>query len=212
MRVFSKQRQRGYSLVEMVVVIGIMFILSAFAILSTRSATYNSRANNAVATLVTQLRQARELAITKRRNVTVTLSGSNSIQMAVQTLPGEAAPTVYSAVQMNDGDATGLAYVLPPSGIPDTPMGFGNGSPINMTAANGGVVGSAIMFTTSGSLVGAGGSMNYYAIGNNDPVNLTIFIGDPKNSLNTTELRAITVMGSTGRVRAYSWDGAIWEE
>jgi len=199
-------------MVEMVIVIAIFLILSTFAVMAITSALNHSHANSAVATLVTQLRQARELAITKRRNVTVTLSGTNSIQVAVQTLPGEAAATIYSAVQMNDGDASGLGWVIPPSGVPDTPMGFGNGSAINMTAANGGVVGSAIMFTTSGSLVGAGGSANYYAIGNNDPVNLTIFIGDPKNSANTTELRAITVMGSTGRVRAYAWDGAAWQE
>jgi prepilin-type N-terminal cleavage/methylation domain-containing protein len=208
---FAKQRQQGYTMVEMVVVIAIMLILSAFAIISTRSATSNSRANNAADALVTQLRQARELAITKRRNVTVTFSGTNQIQMAVQTLPGEAAAPVYPGVKMNDGDANGLAFVNP-AGIPDTPMGFGNGSAINMTAANGGVVGNAIMFTTSGSLVGAGGSANYYAIGNNDPVNLTVFIGDPLNSANITELRAITVMGSTGRVRTYIWDGSIWEQ
>jgi prepilin-type N-terminal cleavage/methylation domain-containing protein len=208
---FAKQRQQGYSLIELVVVIAVMFILSTFAIISTRSATSNSRANNAVDTIVTQLRQARELAITKRRNVTVTFSGTNQIQMAVQTLPGEAAAAVSAAEQMNDGDANGLAWIKP-TGIPDTPMGFGNGSAINMSAANGGVVGNAIMFTTSGSLVGAGGSANYYAIGNNNPVNLTVFIGDPLNAANTTELRAITVMGSTGRVRTYIWDGAMWEQ
>ena len=208
---FAKQRQQGYSLIELVVVIAVMFILSTFAIISTRSATSNSRANNAVDTIVTQLRQARELAITKRRNVTVTFSGTNQIQMAVQTLPGEAAAAVSAAEQMNDGDANGLAWIKP-TGIPDTPMGFGNGSAINMSAANGGVVGNAIMFTTSGSLVGAGGSANYYAIGNNNPVNLTVFIGDPLNAADTTELRAITVMGSTGRVRTYIWDGAMWEQ
>jgi hypothetical protein len=88
-------------------------------------------------------------------------------------------------------------------------MGFGNSSAINFTPATGGTAGLAIMFSTSGSLVGSTGSSGYNTVGNNNPVNASIFTGIAGRS-NTA--RAVTVMGTTGRVRSYSWTGSTWQE
>jgi hypothetical protein len=72
------------------------------------------------------------------------------------------------------------------------------------------------MFSTSGSLVGTTGSSGFSTVGNNNPVNASIFTGIAGQP-NTA--RAVTVMGTTGRVRSYSWTGgatggtvANWQE
>jgi len=189
--------------VELVTVVGITFVLASMAVMSTRSSTYGSRANDAMFQVITQLRTAREIAVTKRRNVLVTITAPNQIQIAVQTLPGEAPATVYAPVLLNDGVPGGSTFYVYP-GVPDTPMNFGNSNALNFSPASGGTAGLAIMFSTSGSLVGTTGSSGYNTVGNNNPVNASIFTGIAGQP-NTA--RAVTVMGTTGRVRSYSWSG-----
>src|SRR5271156_1787473 len=196
----SYRRQRGTSLVEVITVTAIMLTLSGMAIMTTTNPSTNNLANSASDTVVDQLRQGRQLAISKRRNVLVTFTGTNTIQLAVQPLPTDPTPTAIPAVQLNSGATGALQFYLMP-GLPNTPMaalGFGNTTAIDLVAVNGGVVGNAVMFTTSGSLVGAGSAApaNYYAVGNNDPINATIFLGVPGPP---TTARAITVVGATGR-------------
>ncbi len=194
-------------------VTAIMMTLSAMAILSTAKPSQNSSANSAADAVVDALHQARQLAISKRRNVLVTFTGTNNINMAVETLPNDPPATPIPSVQLNDGAAGGSQFYLMP-GLPNTPMaalGFGNNSAIDLEPVNGGAVGGAIMFTTSGSLVGAAGAAaaNYYAVGNNDPINATIYIGVPGSPITA---RAITVVGATGRVRSYYWNGNSWQQ
>jgi hypothetical protein len=42
------------------------------------------------------------------------------------------------------------------------------------------------------------------------PINGTVFLG--VSTLNTTSARAITVLGSTGRVRAWKFNGSAWSQ
>ena len=197
----SKRSEQGFSLVELVTVVGITFVLASMAVMSTRSSTYASRANSAMFQVITQLRTARQIAVTQRRNVLVTFTAPNQIQLAVQTLPGEAPATVIAPVLLNDGVPGGNTFYLYP-GLPDTPMNFGHANAVNFAPASGGTAGLAIMFSTSGSLVGTTGTSGFNVVGNNNPVNASIFIGTAGQP-NT--VRAVTVLGSTGRVRSYSW-------
>jgi Tfp pilus assembly protein FimT len=199
----SKRAQQGFSMVELVTVVGITFVLASMAFMSTTSSTAASRANDAMFQIIGQMRTAREIAVTKRRNVLVTFTAPNEIQIAVQTLPGEAPATVIAPVYLNDGVPGGNNFYQYP-GLPDTPMGFGNTNTngLNFSPASGGTAGLAIMFSTSGSLVGTTGSSGYNTVGNNNPVNASIFIGTAGKP---NSVRAVTVMGATGRVRSYSW-------
>jgi prepilin-type N-terminal cleavage/methylation domain-containing protein len=214
MKLSSRKLQQGFSLIELVIVVAVMLIVSSMAIMSTMRPSTAARANNAADSVVDTLRQGRLLAITKRRNVLVTLSAPNQIQLTVQTLPGEAAPALpLPLVLLNDGAANGLKFYLF-STLPNTPMGplgFGNTSAIDLEAVNGGTVGNAVMFSSSGSLVGVGGAAaaNYYSVGNNDPINASIFIGVQGDA---STARAITVTGATGRVRSFAWNGTMWKE
>src|SRR5271168_1909398 len=133
-----KRAEQGFTMVELVTVVGITFVLASMAIMSTTSSTAASRANDAMFQIIGQMRTAREIAVTKRRNVLVTFTAPNEIQIAVQTLPGEAPATVIAPVYLNDGVPGGNNFYQYP-GLPDTPMGFGNTntSGLNFSPASG---------------------------------------------------------------------------
>ena len=77
------------------------------------------------------------------------------------------------------------------SGLIDTPDALGMASAVDFGSA------TTIQFATDGSLVDQAGS----------PLNGTIVLA---NANTKTSSRAITVLGSTGHVRAYKWNGAAW--
>jgi hypothetical protein len=54
-------------------------------------------------------------------------------------------------------------------------------------------------FSTTGSFIDGGNTL----------VNGTVFMGIPGKP---STARAISILGATGRVREYHWDGAQWQE
>jgi type II secretory pathway pseudopilin PulG len=203
-----KRAENGFSLIEMVVVVGLAFTVMCFAVMNTLGSSQNARANAAMDAVISQLRLARELAIAKRRNVQVQFTAPNQIQLTLLTLPGEPVPTPMKFVLLNDGVPGGLNFYVFPS-IPDTPMNFGNSTAINLQQPGGGGA-WACMFTTSGAFVGtAQSAASLYQTANNNPVNASLFLGVVGHS-NTA--RAVTVFGATGRVRSYYWTGSSWQE
>jgi Tfp pilus assembly protein FimT len=208
MRKSTKKAEKGFSLMEMVVVVMLLFVVMAFAILNMSGSSQNARANSAMDTVVSQLRQARELAIAKRRNVEVQFNAPNQIQMTILTLPGEAIPTPIPPVYLNDNAPGGMTFMVF-AALPDTPMNFGNSTAINFQQPTGGGAWT-VMFTTSGALVGTSQSAgSLYQVTNNNPVNASIFLGINGK---TNTARAVTVFGATGRVRSYYWTGSAWNE
>ena len=205
-----KRSQAGFSLVEVIIVVFVIFVLSAMAIIMTQGTLQNYKANAARDSVVGQIRLARELAISKRRNVRIDFTLPNQIQTTVQYRPGETPGLAIAPVYLNDADqgvTTGAQFYVFPA-LPDTPMGFGNTQAINLSQPAGGGA-WAVMFTTSGALVGTSALSGLDLIGNSNPVNASIFLGIPSTS---SSARAITVLGATGRVRTYSWDGTQWRE
>jgi type II secretory pathway pseudopilin PulG len=208
MRKRTDRAQQGFSLLEMVVVVGLAMVVMAFAVINTMSSSQNARANSAMDGLTSQLRQAREMAIAKRRNVQVQFTAPNQIQLTLLTLPGEPIPAPIPPSYLNDNVGGGLSFYVFPT-IPDTPMGFGNGTAINLQQPTGGGTWTC-MFSTSGAFVGtAQSAATLYQATNNNPVNASLFLGIA-GKLNTA--RAVTVFGATGRVRSYYWNGSTWLE
>src|SRR5229473_1282474 len=82
------------------------------------------------------------------------------------------------------------------SGLPDTPDAFGNASAVTFPTATGSPL--EIKFATDGTFVNQDGLS----------LNGTVFVALPNQALSA---RAVTIFGSTGRVRAYRWDGRIWK-
>jgi prepilin-type N-terminal cleavage/methylation domain-containing protein len=198
----TTNQENGFTLLESVVVIAIMMIMMSFAIFKSTNMLPNYKADSAQDVVVSSLRQARQLAITERRDVQVwfdqSFSGAAQVQhinYQVVTIGGDQ-PQAMVSVGLPQG-----SQFLVEAGVPDTPMLFGNSAPVYI-GSNGAMVGGgpAIMkFRSTGSFTDS-----VYS-----PLNGTIFVGVPNQ---TSTARAVTIIGGTGRVRPYSWTGTVWVE
>lgn len=191
----KNQRESGFTLLEALIVIGIMFTLAGIAVVQSFGSLQGYQSNSAQDIVVSQLRVARQLAISQRRTVQVqfnTAATPQTISYTILPRPGSADPAQAPVVSTLPRQAA----FTQESGVPDTPMAFGTCSSAGICI--GGVSGGpAIMeFTSTGQFTDSTGV---------NTLNGTVFIGIPGQNKTA---RAVTVMGSTGRVRPYSWMGA----
>jgi Tfp pilus assembly protein FimT len=179
---------RGFSTIELLIVTFILMIVSAMALVQLAPTYQQQEANAAMIQVASQLRQAREIAMTKRRDIQVSFIGNNQIQLTQLNLP--AGQTVLSTVPIQ----APVVFMLNP-GTPDTPDAFGNAGPIEF----GGIVGGppTMMFQSDGTFVSTTGVI----------LNGTVFLGEPKVPAAT---RAVTILGATGRIRMYKANPTGW--
>jgi prepilin-type N-terminal cleavage/methylation domain-containing protein len=189
---YSKQSQRGFSLLEILTALAIISIILAMAILNYGSILPNYKANAAMDQLLYQLRSARERAISHRREVQVQFVGNNQLTITELWLVGTAPPPTTVSFE------GGAQYVVFGT-IPDlpAPYNFGNTAPIYFGGLSGGP--PIMKFSTTGGFIDGGNTL----------VNGTVFMGIPGRA---STARAISILGSTGRVREYHWDGTQWQE
>jgi prepilin-type N-terminal cleavage/methylation domain-containing protein len=191
MRQSRNRSQQGFSLLEILTALAIISIIMGMAMLNYGNILPNYKANSAMDQLLYQLRSAREKAISHRIEVQIQFVGTNQLKMTEIWVVGTApAPVTYSF----EG---GAQYVLF-SGVPDipAPYNFGNSSAIYFENLSGGP--PIMKFTTNGSFIDGGNTL----------VNGTVFLGIPGRPLTA---RAISVLGATGRVREYHYDGSAWQ-
>ena len=190
MRKKLERKQEGFSAIETLVVIGIISVVLAMALIKWMTILPNAKANSAMDQLLYRLRSAREQAIAHRHAVQVQFVGTNQLTISelwsVGTPPP---PTTYTF----EGGATYMVF----TGVPDTPMGFGNGAAVYFENLSGGP--PIMQFNSTGAFVDGGNTF----------VNGTVFLGMPGV---TQSARAVTVLGATGRVREYHYDGNQWQE
>jgi type II secretory pathway pseudopilin PulG len=186
----SGDQERGFSMAELLIVTFVLMIVSAMAIVQLAPTYQQQEANAAMVQIASQLRLARETAMTDRRDVQVSFIGNNQIQLTRINLPVGAAPTILSTVPIQ----APVVFMLNP-GTPDTPDAFGNAGPIEF----GGIVGGppTMMFQSDGTFVSTSGVL----------LNGTVFLGMPKVPPAT---RAVTVLGATGRIRMYKANPTGW--
>jgi len=191
-------------MIELCVVIAIILIISGMAVISYLPVLQDANFDSSMRQVLDQLRQAREYSIANRRYVqltfpTVVVGGVTEYQVVMTemnslTAGGGAVNPVLSTVPIHSP-----AQYLVLSAI-DTPDGFCLGAPAAAiefkTVAGGAPV--SILFQSDGELVD-GASYQ--------PINGTIFLGRPAQP---TSARAVTVLGTTGRVRAWKSNGAAW--
>lgn len=193
-----KRNEAGFTLLEGLIVIGIMMVLTGMAVVGSRGTLQTYRANAALDTVSSQLRVARQISISQRRWVQITIDQvANTI--SYQVLPPNTAGTTELPGPI-------ISVPLPPqtsfmleAGVPDTPMAFGKISAVYIGGLSGGPAG--MRFTPTGTF-----SDNT----NNNPINGTIFVGMANQPATA---RAVTIMGSTGRIRPYTYVGnSTWVE
>jgi prepilin-type N-terminal cleavage/methylation domain-containing protein len=184
--------QKGYSLIEGMVALGIIAVVTGMTLLGFNTMLPNSKANSAVDQLLYQLRSAREAAIAHRCEVAVSFTGNNTLTLTQIWFVGNPPPPVTTNLEGS------VQYILF-NGVPDLPgpYNFGNVAAIEFEGQAGGP--PLMKFTTNGSFIDAGGTF----------VNGTVFLGIPGNP---STARAISILGATGRVREYHWTGAAWSE
>ena len=192
MRKYPNRPQRGFSLLEILTGLAIISIVLAMGMLNYSTILPNYKANSAMDQLLYQLRSARERAISHRREVQVQFGGTNQFTVTELWLVGTAPPATTVSFE---GGAQYIVF----STIPDlpAPFNFGNTAAVYFGGVSGGP--PIMKFSTTGSFIDGGNTL----------VNGTVFMGIPGKP---STARAISVLGATGRVREYHWDGTQWQE
>jgi prepilin-type N-terminal cleavage/methylation domain-containing protein len=175
----------GFTLVETLVVVGLIGVLAGVAVMMMPGAILSAKADSGAARVTSILRGAREQAIAQRRSVRVTFTAPNRIVISRVEVPGPGT-TVISDVVLEGG----MDFRLFP-GLPDTPDAFGNATATSFgLAAN-------IAFTSEG----------WFVDHNGDPVNGTAFVGRANQPLSA---RAVTIFGPTALISQWRWNGSRW--
>lgn len=176
----------GFSLVELLMVVSLTVILATMAVGVAASMIAQSRADSSIVSALNGVKRGLSLAVAERRNFDLRFIAPNQIQIARVNVPAPGTTTVIDVVLDN-----GMEYVKF-SGVPDTPDMFGGSGAIAFNSPT-------ITFTSEATLVDSNG----------DVINGTVFMGLPGD---VSTARAITILGATGLVRPWRWNGTQWIE
>ena len=185
-RKFDNHTQRGFSLLEMMVVVSIAVVATGISFVSLMPALKDAQVGSAVNTALATVRRAREEAIAKRRVYVVKFVSPGTIQVTQNTDLGT--PLITTTLPSD------MSFVADPSLPTPGPDGFGGGKvAIDLDQGISGGDATELFFQPDGSAVDLNNNVN----------NGVVYIGRP-GELGSS--RAITVWGSTGRVRAWRVD------
>jgi prepilin-type N-terminal cleavage/methylation domain-containing protein len=180
-------RTSGFTLIELMVALGLIAVMSAVAAMVMPTALRSATADSGAARVAAVLRTAREQAISQRRNVRVTFAAPNQIVVTRINVPS----TTTTALGTTTLEA-GISFQLF-TGVPDTPDAFGIASATAFGTA------TSVMFTSEGTFVDQNG----------DPVNGTVFLG---KGIDPMTARAVSVFGPTALIRQWRWNSRVWTD
>jgi prepilin-type N-terminal cleavage/methylation domain-containing protein len=187
MEILVIRDERGVTLLELMFVVAVMATIGAMAVMLTPDFTRQAKADGGVAQAIAALRNAREVAVSQRRNVRVNFIAPNMIQIVREDIPGPAT-TLLSTTNFENA----MEYRQFP-GQGDTPDAFGAAAAISFGPA------AQRIFTSEGTFVDTAG----------DPLNGTMFLGRHNDAASA---RAVTIFGPTALIRLWRWDGQRWVE
>jgi len=201
---------RGFSLLEMMVVVLILMIVTGIGFLTLQPSLQQAHVNAAYDTTLMALRSYRSLAITQRHRyiVAFTAPGTITISYWGTGVPVAPAPVVVETLTLPQ-DVQFMVQAGIPTSAATVPDGFGSGATA-IDFGQGLGVGSLnyVMFMPDGSSQDQSNPAGYGNINSG-----VIYLGRPGQLLS---MRAITVFGSTGRIRGWrlypSGGGTQWTE
>lgn len=180
----SAPGEKGFSLMEIIVVVAIMGIMFALASGITMSAVKSSTADSSTSAVINIIELARNQATSQRRDFQLVFTAPNQIQVLRLELPSGSTPIANRYLENKQAftrfTATG-----------DTPDTFGHPGGIAFGTT------PTIRFTSDGSLIDSSG----------DILNGTLYLGVPDD---ISTARAITIFGATGLIRSWKWYGSKW--
>ncbi len=180
--------EAGLTLPELLIAISIGVMLAGLSVAGIAGLVKTTRADGGLADAITAFQSGRELSVSDRRNVQMIFTAPNTIELYRVELPSG---TTLLRTIVFEGRVEFRTFST--SGMPDTPMAFGNSSAVSFGSN------TPVMYTTDGSFIDSNG----------DVLNGTLFIGVANEPLSA---RAITVLGATGAVTGWVWDGRAWQE
>lgn len=218
-----RRKELGFSMLETVVVVAISLIAAGLAIMYTRDALRNEKAEMALQDTMSQLRTARQLAVDRRRVFKVTFaSNPGTITVTVTPPSGSSNGCAGATSQWPDSPATAnpadrldgrydFAYVTgAPNGASTAPDGLGAGKTAAMSFTSPTDT-SSICFYPDGSARDSG---NLYD-------SAVIYLAPTTASENNTNarlnnMRAVTIFGPTGRITGWrlsqNASGLLWKQ
>src|SRR3990172_9177117 len=119
--------QQGFTLLEMLMVVAIMGTLVAMTALISPNFIRHQKAEAGISQALEVIRNARQTAISQRRNVQIRFIGTNIIQAVRENIPN--GTTVLRTVEFENG-----IRFLRGAGVPDTPDLFATGPPAQTSA------------------------------------------------------------------------------
>jgi prepilin-type N-terminal cleavage/methylation domain-containing protein len=182
--------QRGLSMIEMVVVLGIIAVGSAIAIPVTMSMVRNARGDSAVAATEAFLETVRNRAVAERRNMQLTINSNNIVVQRIEVPSGTL--TNVDQFTLEQGEQ----FDKLSGSLPVTPDGMASAGTADFRWYCGA---PPVMFTSDGSMVDSAG----------DVCNGIIYVARP-GQLETQ--RAVTILGVTGLLRSWKWRGTVWQQ
>lgn len=186
--------ERGFTLLELLVVVGLMGVVAAMAMMVSPALIQAKRSDSSLEQSLDAIRSAREVAISQRRNVRLNFVGITAFQTVREDINASGVvtgTTILRTVQLEnrmqlrmDPDVpSNTPDRFPTAAKPSTPTAFSGPTPVR--------------FTSEGTFVDANGDVTNGTI--------TLSIPGMQNSA-----RAVTIMGSTALIRAWRWNGNAW--
>jgi len=200
------QKARGFSLLEMMIVVAIVMILAGITFLSIQPMLRQASVNQAYDTTLMTLRRYRSQAITQRRRYQVQFTAPGTLQVWYLGV----------AVPINPAPVLVQTLTIPPdiqfavqAGMPNTaatvPDGFGvGGTAIDFDQGVGAGGQNYVLFMPDGSSQDILGNLN----------SGIVYLG---RAGEIESMRAVTVFGSTGRIRGWRLNqvpagGTVWAQ
>jgi prepilin-type N-terminal cleavage/methylation domain-containing protein len=185
------RRQAGYTMLELLAALAIIGIVSGIAFTIFINTLPSMRADYALQLLQAQLRQAREISIDQRRNLTMTFQGTQELVTVRQNLPS-------GSTTLSDYCLPNLMSYAVVSGVPDLPAPDNTGNAKAVNFSNCITLPCSLYFYSDGSIGDASGN----------PLNGTIFISQGGQSQTA---RAVAILGTTGKIKGYRYAGGGWQ-